>query len=160
MNIFDFFIDSRRLRGRSDLTQTSHPSFIQGFTFNTRLKRCGRGRDPSLLHLSSAVVHQFFLRHSRPHPSFAPSLLPPAAVAAASAPPLLFLASAGFLHHVGRRLGVGHAVRVAGVVAESRRVGDDGGGVVRRADLGPGDDDLAVGVIKGHVDGGHGVGRS
>lgn len=152
-----------------------NPSFIRGFTFSIRLNQSMREgshwkqHDQSLLHLSSSRSsvlpsletpgNESVRSRVSPSPTAA-SLLSPAAVAAASAPALLFVASAGFLHHVGRRLRVGHGVRVAGVAAKSHRVRYDGGDVVWRADLRPGDDHLAVGVIDRYVDGGHDVGWS
>lgn len=118
----------------------THPSFIYPLVFHQFFPALGTPANVCLM-----IKRRFFT-------PTAASLLSPAAVAAASALGLLVLASLGFLHHVGRRLGVGHAVWVA-AIAESHRVSYDGGDVIRRADLRPGDDHLTVGVINRHVDG-------
>lgn len=87
---------------------------------------------------------KFRANHSPP--SAATSLLPPAAVAAASAPRLILLPSSCLLHHVRRWAGV------PSIAVQSHRIGDHRGGVARRANLGPRNGHLAVGVINSYID--------
>lgn len=85
------------------------------------------------------------------------SLLPPAAVTTGTTPPLLFLSSFSFLHHIWRwGRGVRHPILGLAFAVQSHWIYDHHVDVVWGADLGPRDGHLAVRVLQGHVDVWHG----